>query len=80
MKKPTTTTSFDFVLSWMKTAEQNAKHQGRNDAAQLWKDAIEHLVYLDNENKCLTALVGRYAPLGKITKEDMDWAKDIINR
>ena len=54
MKKCPSTT-FGFVLSWMKKAQENSKKQGRNDAAQLWKDAIEHLTFLNNENISLKA-------------------------
>ena len=57
MKKPTTGTSFEFVLSWMEKAERNARQQNRNDSAALWKDAIDHLKYLNHENKRLAALL-----------------------
>jgi len=44
MNKPNT--DFEFITEWAKKASVSAKKQGRNDAAKLWEDCIEHLFYL----------------------------------
>lgn len=80
MKKPET--SIELVLEWMKKASIVCDNQGRKEAAQLWRDAIEHLEYLAplaEENRCLHALIGRYAPTTVLTEEDFAWAKKVLN-
>jgi hypothetical protein len=45
----------------MQKAAKTAKEQRRNDAAQLWGDAVSHLEHMNTEIKRLSGLLERHA-------------------
>ncbi len=55
MKRPDT--SFAFVVEWFEKAVKAAESQGKKDSALLWKDGLQHLKYLGDENRKLRELL-----------------------
>ena len=59
-KKPSV--GFDFVVEWFGKAMKTTEKRGMRESALLWKDGLDHLLYLKAENQRL------------LTKADKDLA------